>query len=193
MNRHPHRRRHAFCSLLAAPLVTAVFAAATFGILSVDGQVPDEYLVKAAFLFNFGRFVEWPQENGSANSTVFRICVLGEDPFRDDLKRSTQNRLMKGREIAVLLVNRAEEARGCQILFVSASERRTVRDVLDTLKGFSVLTVADMDGFAEAGGMIHFTLEDGRVRFEVNVTAAEHAGLRISSHLLNLARIARSG
>lgn len=167
-----------------------VFAALCSG--SAQAQLADEYEVKAAFLFNFGEFIEWPMESASA-AAPFRICVLGEDPFRENLRSSAGKRRIKGRDVEVLRPAASSEARGCQIVFISGSERRALRDILDSLRGSSVLTVGDMGGFAQSGGMIQLTVEEGRVRFEVNAEAAERAGLRISSRLLGLARIVRSG
>jgi hypothetical protein len=171
----------------------AVLLSFAAGVFYVRAQTAEEYEVKAAFLFNFGRFVEWPSLNGAASSAPFRICVLGEDPFREHLDRSVKGRQIKGRDVAVERIARADGAGPCQVVFISVSERRALHAILDGMKGFSTLTVSDIESFAEAGGMIHLTLEHGQVRFEINTAAAERAGLKVSSRLLNLARTVRSG
>jgi hypothetical protein len=119
--------------------------------------------------------------------------VLGENPFRDALRGSAPDRLVKGRRVALVPIQRPGEARSCEIVFISASERRALREILDAVKDFNTLTVGDMEGFAESGGMISLMLEDGHVQLEINAAAAERVHLRISSRLLNLARIVPSG
>ena len=159
----------------------------------LHAQLSDEYAVKWAFVYNFGKFVEWPSETDGSGSESFRICVLGEDPFRDERRRGTDGRMIKGAAVSVLHLREAQEARGCQILFVSTSERRALPEILDAVRDASILTVSDMENFAESGGMIRLTVEQGKVGFEINSEAAERARLRISSRLLGLARIVRSG
>lgn len=150
-------------------------------------RVLPEYQVKAAFLLNFARFVDWPAPLEPGRR--FAIGVLGEDPFGDILDRTAAGQLIGDREVVIRRSGRLEELSDCRIVFISASESDSVRDILERLKGRSVLTVGDMDGFAEGGGIIGLVLRGKSVRFEINTEAAAGASLKISSQLLNLARV----
>ena len=149
---------------------------------------PSEYAVKAAFLYNFAKFIEWPAETFSSPNAPFTLGVFGENPFGDDLERTVKNRAVNGRPFAVKQINSLSELKNCQILFISSSERRRFNEILKALDNASVLTVSDTERFIQAGGMINFFMENNKVRFEINDQAAKRAGLRISSKLLNLAR-----
>jgi hypothetical protein len=148
-----------------------------------------EYQVKAAFLYNFVKFVEWPPGSFSDSSTPFQICVLGRDPFGDALRNITNEKVVNGHKLEVRQVADLQHARNCHILFVSSSAKMPVKQIVDGLRGASVLTVGDNKGFAEQGGMINFILENDRVQFEVSSKAAEEAGLKISSKLLSVAKL----
>lgn len=169
------------CSLLAL----AVLACAAFASDLPDAS--DEYRVKALFLYNFVKFVEWPNP---LPGDGISIGILGDDPFGDMLTQTIAGKTVNGRTFMVRHVKR-EQARQCQIVFVAASERKHLRAVLEVVAGAPVLTVGDMHGFAQAGGMIDFEIIDSKVRFEVNIEAAERARLKLSSKLLSLAKIVR--
>lgn len=145
-----------------------------------------EYRVKAAILYNIAKFVEWPESDSSA---AIEFCILGQDPFGRILDEAASGKKISDRTIVVRRVQRATEATGCSLLFISSSETRRVQEILGTLGASPTLTVSEIPRFAEQGGMVNFIPLDGAVRFEVNVSAAQHAGLRISSQLLRLARI----
>jgi len=155
------------------------------------GQSMDEYRVKAAFLYNFAKFVEWPPETFQSPNDPIVICTLGYDPYRRALEETVREQTVQGRTFFVRQVKDVEQANTCQILFVSASERRRAETILPGLKA-GVLTVGETAGFAAEGGVINLRTEDGRVRLEVNVAAAERAKLRISSKLLSLVQIVRN-
>jgi hypothetical protein len=157
-----------------------------------QGRAASEYQVKAAFLYNFVKFVEWPSEARQGVDDPITICVFGEDPFGSLLDDAITNKTVNGHKLAARRVKAGQNARDCQVVFISASEKSRVPSILESLKGASVLTVGDTPGFAELGGVINFTMEESRVRFEVNVDAAERAGLKISSKLLNLATIVKT-
>jgi len=152
-------------------------------------QVSREYEIKAAYLYNFAKFVDWPTD-ALPDSTI-RICVLGEDPFGPTLD-SIKDNIIKGRKLTIRRVTQPEGGPSCNVLFVSSSERKRVREVVSSLGTSSVLTVGDMESFAKLGGMINLVTEQNHVRFEINVDAAEHARLKIDSRLLNLARVIHS-
>jgi hypothetical protein len=150
---------------------------------------PTEYEVKAAFLYNFARFVEWPADTGHDAGAPFVIAILGRDPFGAVLDETVAGKTVGGRPIEVHRVPRVDDARDAQIVFVSTSERPNIPAILKALDRPGVLTVGDTDGFALRGGAINFTVQARRVRFEINPAAAEQARLKMSSQLLKLATL----
>ena len=152
-------------------------------------QSATEYQVKAAFLFNFAKFVEWPPGSFPSESAPFHICIFGRDPLGTELQEIARNKMVNGRKLEISQISDLQQARSCHILFVSSSARMPMKQILESLRGISVLTVGDSKGFAERGGMINFLLENDRVQFEVNRKAAEEAGLKIDSKLLSVARL----
>lgn len=147
-----------------------------------------EYQVKAAFLYNFAKFVEWPPSGFSDASAPLRICVFGQDPFGQELRDITREKIVNGHKLQVDQVVDLKLARACHVLFISSSEKAQLTSILESLRGTDALTVGDAKGFVQQGGMINFLLENNRVQFEVNQKAAEQAGLKISSKLLNVAK-----
>jgi len=155
---------------------------------------PTEYDVKAAYLFNFGKFVKWPAAKQARRGEPFNICVLGQDRFGGALERVTSGEAINGSPVGIRRLTTPEEAASCQIVFVDKSEERRMPMLLPQLERANVLTVSDMPGFSDHGGMIQFLLAGDRVRFEVNLSAAEKAGLSLSSDLLKVAaKVRRSG
>jgi hypothetical protein len=145
-----------------------------------------EYQVKAAFLYNFMKFVEWPGDAAGTPGTI-SLGILGRDPFGDALE-AVDGKFAKGRKVVVLHFRSLEEVKGCDLLFICASEKGRLSQILKLANNSRMLTVADQDGFCESGGMINLVFVKNRVGFEVNVAAASRAKLRISSQLLKLAR-----
>lgn len=148
-----------------------------------------EYEVKGAFLYNFAKFVEWPTDAFPGPEAFVRICVLGQDPFGDDLAQLVEGKTVNGRRLQIVHVRDVQQAKACQILFVASSERQQIGAILQSLTRASVLTVGDTPGFAQAGGVINFVLDQDRVRFEINLKAAERARLKISARLLTVAKL----
>jgi hypothetical protein len=148
-----------------------------------------EYEIKAVFLYNFAQFVEWPPEAFPDKSAPLVIGILGADPFGAYMDDVVRGETVNGRPFVIRRLARAEEVDGCHILFISNSESGHLDEILDSLKGKSVLTVGEMDGFSKFGGMIRFVTENNKVRLRINVTAAKTAGLKISSKLLRPAQI----
>ena len=181
----PHfglKRRKTICRLAFLSLAAAI------GYVHADGPaVADEYQVKAAFLFNFAKFVEWPASAFKGPTDPIAICVLGRDPFGTALDDVVRNKTVANRGFVVREVSDAQQASNCQIVFVAASERKRFRSLLEELRGHSILTVGEADDFTASGGVINFKLKDARVRIEIDAGAAERARLRISSKLLSLA------
>jgi hypothetical protein len=150
-----------------------------------------EYRVKAVFLYNFAKFVEWTPARSTATHEPIILGVVGDDPFGEVLEQTIKGKTVNGRELVVKRFPHPSEARACQVLFISSSEKKRLRSIFESLRGASVLTVGETEGFAQLGGIVNFVLEDNRVHFEVNVDAAERAKLKISSKLLSLARIVK--
>jgi hypothetical protein len=159
---------------------------------ALRGQAPEEYQVKAAFLYNFARFVEWPPQAFKTAKDPIAVCVLGENPFGNTLEKMVEGKSAAGRPLVYRNVTNAESACSCQILFVASSEKRHFRSVRPILKSRGILTVGEAEGFAVSdGGVINFKLDEGRVRFEISLDAAEQQQLHISSKLLGLAQIVK--
>jgi hypothetical protein len=174
---------------LAAGILIALFvllAGVQTRALAAPTATATDSEVKAAFLCGFAEFVDWPSLGQDETVT---IGILGKDPFGSLLEETVKNRALRNRKLVVRRVSTLEEAARCQIVFVSNSEAQKVDDVLRFLGKGSILTVSDIDGFAERGGVIGFAVEDKRVRFHVNVASAEQARLQISSRLLKLGRL----
>lgn len=169
-------------ALRALALVLLLFAA--------DGAAaPDEYRIKAVFLFNFSRFVEWPDSAFPAPDAPFVIGVFGRDPFGAELDEVASGETVNGRPLLIKRIRGVEEARDCQILFIPAAEQAQLNTLLAALDRRSTLTVSDLDGAASRGAMIRLVTERNRIRLRVNVDSARAAGLTISSKLLRSAEI----
>lgn len=172
-----------------ALLLSLFVLAAGFG----QSGTPGEYQVKAAFLYHFAQYVEWPAGTFRDAASPLTYCVLGEDPFQGALEGSLSGKSVGTHPVQIQRFNQATEARVCQVVFVRAASKKSVAEALANLKGPPVLTVGDSEHFAEEGGMIGFFLEDNKVRFEINLGAAEQAKLKISARLLALAKAVIAG
>lgn len=154
-----------------------------------EPNVTDEYRIKAAFLYNFVKFVEWPADAFAGPSDPIRICVLG-NPFGTLLEETVNGKQVDQRRLQIREISNIAEAGGCHILFVAAG-RKHVADMLCIIREKPILTVGEVPAFGVDGGIIAFRVEKDRVRFEINIRAADRARLRISSRLLSLADIVR--
>jgi hypothetical protein len=155
-------------------------------LLCAQSAKPGEYEVKAAYLYNFGKFVRWT-DDASAGRQQFSICVLGKDPFGRSLDSILDGGSWQGKPVAPKRILTVDDAAACNVLFISSSEAERLGQILPTLEKRPILTVSDIPLFSRHGGMIEFVLTENRVRFEVNVGAAEKAGLNIDSQLLKIA------
>lgn len=172
---------------------------ALFGLLAFDrpamagaeSVVSKEYQLKAAFLYNFTKFVEWPSPHFRDASQPITIGVLGRNPFGDELQKLVAGRTVNGRPIAVRGLISAREAREVDLVFVAADEDEQFAELLAVLAGAQVVTVGESRRCAALGGVITFTMEADKVRFEINQGTAEAAGLKISAQLLKLATVVR--
>jgi len=157
-------------------------------IVNAESPASPEYLIKAAFLYNFTKFVEWPQEAFKDDLSPINLCILGKDPFGEALN-SIRDKRVRGRRLNIKHMNRIEEISECHILFVSASEKENLKPVLSSLKNSAILTVSEMEMFTQQGGIINFIVVENKIHFEINPNVARRCGLKISSQLLKLAKI----
>ena len=165
----------ALCALLMA------------GLAAAAESEPQEFAVKAVYLSKFGLYVEWPPTAFSSSTTAFNLCVGGEDPFGADLDKAAANQRIGNRAIVVRRLKTVERDSGCHILYISSTDRRSIRQVIETVHGSNVLVVSDAASPAAAGSIINFVIKDNRVRFDIDEEAAAKNGLTISSKLLGLA------
>jgi hypothetical protein len=163
---------------------------ASFG---AEGAPPLEFQVKAAFLYNFARFIEWPREAFRDADAGFVICVVDDEEFADTLELAVQGKTVDGRAFRIRRNPPMDQADLCQMLYLGAAGTSRIASYLEAVRAAHVLTVGDSLGFIRRGGVINFFIRDNRVRFEVNPGAASRAGLRISSKLLQLASVMRDG
>jgi hypothetical protein len=148
---------------------------------------PGEYHVKAAFLYNFVKFVEWPDDRNTRTGNI-NICILGEDPFEDAFD-PIQGETVGNRKIRIKRFRTLQHIDECQVLFIGSSEREDIEHILASIKGLNILTVGDIEGFAQKGVILNFYIENNRVRFEINLNSLKRSGLRISSKVMHLAKI----
>lgn len=149
---------------------------------------PSEYQVKAEFLYNFAKFIKWPDNAFSQTNSPLVIGILGDDPFGPSLELALEGKMVDGHPLFVRDVDTLSDMRQCQVVFICKKPKRNIPRLLNTLQNLGILTVGETDSFLEAGGMISFVMEDSKVRFDINDSAATKAGLTISSKLLALAR-----
>jgi hypothetical protein len=165
-------------------------SAAGPGLCAADAtQTPAvlESEIKAAMIYNFAKFVEWPPEALGGEGDPVVVGVLGNYPFGATLETVLRGKTVQGRPVLLRRFDMAPHLGACHILFISKTERNRLPEMLPALRQASVLTVSDMDNFARLGGVIGLVLEDSKIRFQVNADAARQAGLKVSSKLLKLA------
>jgi hypothetical protein len=169
----------------ALMLAAAMCAAHAYG----EVKAP-EYQVKAVFIYKFATYVHWPATPGADATTPFVIGVIGKDPFGPVLDAVVNGQRVAGKVVVVKRLSGLDDAIHCDLLFVCSSERQRLPKILLALRGAPVLTVSDMDQFAESGGMINLiTAEDNHIHFDINKDALDQAGLKAASQLLRLGRI----
>ncbi len=186
-------------------LALVVFMAAIASEAWADSVISREYQVKAAFLYNFIKFVDWPEEKTTDANEPIIIGIIGKDQFGAAFE-PIKDRVVKGSKVVVRRFKGLEQLeesgekngseqhqqidaiRKCHLLFICRSEKTRPTETINLVKGYSVLTIADIPGFLEAGGIIRFVMDGKKVRFEINVTAAKRAKLKIRSQLLRLAK-----
>lgn len=183
-------------ALLVVPIVPEALA---------DSAPSQEYQIKAAFLYNFIKFVEWPEEKVADGNEPITIGIIGKDPFGNAIE-PLKDKQAKGRKVVIKRFKGFEELkkssakdkaelqriinaiRKCHVLFICCTEKQSHRDIINSVKSYSILTVGEKEGILETGGIINFLMEENKVRFEINLAAAKRVKLKIRSNLLRLAK-----
>ena len=171
---------------MVARLLQIVAACMMLAGAPANAQNPTEYDVKAAFLLNFTKFVEWPESVFESPSAPFRICIVGEDPFGETLDKMVEGEKVASHKLVVDRLKRGSSAGGCEVAFYTKADRNAAQSI--AREAPHVLTVGETDEFLHEGGVIRFVLDHNRVRFDVSQAAARKAELKVSSKLLNVAR-----
>ncbi len=190
LNNDPHRQGS------RSPRAPSRWFLAWFVLALLLTQVPGaaraeetlEYPVKAAFLYNFAKLASWPEQSFVDPAAPVQFCPLGDAPFGKALD-SLGGKQVRDRSLVIRKLASVQEAVGCHVLFVSAEREHQIQEVLKSVGGKPVLTVSEIEGFCERGGIINFVTLEGKVRFEINPDAAEGAGIRLSAQLLRLAKV----
>ncbi|MCK4752027.1 MAG: YfiR family protein [Planctomycetes bacterium] len=184
--------------ILAVLILTLPLALVT-AKSSTESSKYDQYQVKAVFLYNFIKFTDWPEEKITQNSDSVKIGVIGKSPFGDHLELIA-GKQAKGKKIAIKLFKSLKKwdksetkdnfnaLKRCHLLFICSSEKENLKEISNSIKNYYVLTVSDIDGFLETGGVIKFSVVDEKVYFEINIIAAKQAELKLRSKFLRLAK-----
>lgn len=165
----------------------AILLALAFGLPDARGQASREYQLKAVFLFNFAQFTDWPTNTFTNSAEPLVIGILGPDPFGRTLEDTIRGENIRGHSLVIAHYRRADEIKTCDILFISQQETRRVDEIVRSLKGKPILTVADVDTPSSAGAIIRFSLQKNKIHFRVNQEAAKAADITLSSKLLRVA------
>jgi hypothetical protein len=178
-------------------LTKVISLIAFFGLLCRAGYLAGgevsmtEYQIKALFLLNFTKYVDWPPASFAETNTPIVIGFYAEAKFGDALKKAVEGKTVSGRPISVQRIEKDGDSLKCHVLFISDSEKRRLGEILDRIKALPVLTVGETDHFTEHGGVINFVKKEDKVRLEINLDAARQAKLQISSKLLNVADVVK--
>ncbi|MBA3030189.1 MAG: YfiR family protein [Desulfobacteraceae bacterium] len=171
------------------PILIGLLLMLPSSVTSAESLLP-EYEIKAAFIYNFGKFIEWPEMvSGPSAPEYFHICILGKDPFGEKMNE-IEGKTIKGLTVKVSRASSIEEildSPGCRVLFISDSEINRLADILGKIKKYPILTVADLENAMDLGVMINLRTLGDRIRFEINLKAASNAGIKINSKMLKLA------
>jgi hypothetical protein len=186
-----HQWRRGRNHLLLPATAGLLLAQGACADLAAQHPAPSVYQVEAAYLYNFGKFVKWPAAHSANQGGDFSICVLGDDRFDVVLQSTLSGTHLAGIPVVVRQIAKPQDAASCRVLFIDSDEEGHLQGILAVLDRESVLTVSDIPDFSRRGGMIEFVMQDGRVRFAINRTTAENAGLVLESNLLEVAAAVR--
>jgi len=187
MSRNTQNGSHGHARAGFALLVCAGLAFARPATIWSQPAAPSEYDVKAVWLLNFARFVDWPANAFSSPKAPFVVGVMGRDPFGASLEKTFAGKVVKGRPFVLKQLSTEEDAAGCHMVFFPTSERRRPRDWIQKMRRAPVLTVGEAGDFLSDGGVIQFIQKDETIRFAINLDAASSARLKVSANLLKVA------
>ena len=175
-------------------LAVAAWLLSAGGASRALSQDLNEYTVKAAYLYNFAKFIQWPEKAFGTKLTAFAIGILGNDPFGDLLEQAVDGKMVNGRSITIKRFDGFDDSktapiRKCQILFICYSEKDRLPEILSALQGAPVLTVSEIERFPAQGGMILFDQEGNRITLAINPGPAAKAGLSLSAQLMQVSKI----
>ncbi len=174
---------------LVRTLVPAAVLSVSMGFAAEP--VSKEYQLKAAFIYNFTKFVDWPDHRSESKDSPFTIGVFGKNPFGDELNKLAQGRSVNGRPMIIKNITSTNEAASVDLLFVSDGQEELLGKLLGTIQSTGVLTIGESKAFADYGGIINFVTEADKIRFEINLDEAERGGLKLRAQLLKLAKNVR--
>lgn len=157
-----------------------------------DVAMAKEHQLKAAFIYNFTKFIEWPSKNFASADSPIVIGVVGQGPLHAEVARVVKDRKVNGRELVVRLIEDPDAIKTVHVLFFFASEDARLDEFMSATHGANILTVGESDLFAQQGGAINFLMEQDKIRFDIDMTAAERAGLKVSAQLQKLAKTVRT-
>lgn len=181
-----HLARWRSCQAVLKWLLVA--GATTATLAAQPSETRPEYKIKAGYLYTFTRYTEWPATAFTNATSPIVVGVLGEDPFGETLDQVVQGRVSQGRPVTVRRSRRVEDLQACQVVFICRSEKNRLAEIIATLRNTNALTVCDVSAFLNQGVMIHLTVVDQAVRFEVEIEPAQRAGLRFNSRMLDAAK-----
>lgn len=173
---------------LVAAVLTALLLAGNVRSIAAQSTPANEYEVKAAFLFHFAQFVEWPDGAFGRADSPLVYCTIGKDPFQGKLDATLKNKTIGARATQVRHLKQIQDAQGCHLAFIGEENNGQISAWLAVLQGSPILTVGESERFVQEGGMIAFCIEENKIRFEINLESAKTANLKISSRLLTLAK-----
>jgi hypothetical protein len=174
--------------MLLRPVALLVASLALPGVARAADDPASDFAVKAAFLFNFAKFTEWP---ALATDATLTLCVVGDVRIAGALAETVRNQRIGGHAVDAKALGSDAALQSCHVLFLSMGEMRRSAGVLDALVGLPILTVSDAKDFVRSRGIVEFFIENGRMRFSINTDAADRAGLHLSSRLLGLAKVVK--
>jgi hypothetical protein len=181
----------AACLALLALIAAAAACVAAPWAAADDAPPSREYQLKAAFIYNFAKFVEWPDGTFAAAGDPLVIGIIGDDPFNGALDQAIKGKTVGGHPLVIRQITAGKEKslKACQVVFVPASQDQNLDTILAAVKGAGILTVGESEKYVRAGGVIRLYLEDNKVRFEISQRAARAARLIVSAKLLKLAKL----
>jgi hypothetical protein len=158
-------------------------------LLIAQSAVPSESKIKAVFLYNFTRFIDWPGNAFTSTDNTFKIGIVGTDPFGDYLEEAVRNESVSGKPIVIERFRNVKDIKDCQILYINSKDHKEIRNIIETVKQKKILTVCANPEFMKWGGMIRIYSDDNKIRMQINDAAARNEDIKISAKRLTVAEV----